>query len=152
MHRFEKNLKGYSKKAKQTDATGGLKEAYGLEDIWDIDDWVEEETIQKVYTFSPKDVATALGLPLHVTAERLFQLVNRGKVTSHFEVRCPICFSATPVDLEILAADPTCACGEHVYEVTPELIYVFFKIRPEYINWVQKQNENYRGIRRFTNR
>ena len=124
-----------------------------MEDIWDIDDWVEEATIQKVYTFSPKDVAAATMLPLHVIFKRLLELVKRGKVTAHFEAHCPICSSATPVDLEILAADPTCACGDHdEYEVTPELIYVFFKIRPEYIKWVQKRNENHRGIRRFTRR
>jgi hypothetical protein len=96
---------------------------------------INEIALSKTGSFYPTLVAKRSGLPLSVVFEQLLKLVQAGKLTLNWEIRCPVygcdrkikILDKLPEELDYLE----CMCGQEI-KVTPERIFPVFQISRDY--------------------
>ncbi|QHZ51138.1 hypothetical protein [Paenibacillus larvae] len=133
-----------------------------MDDIWDVDDWVEEAARSSIREFYLENVESSVNLPLRKILARLFTLAIDGKIEILYQAQCPVCssrdvvwpvaFTSTRDYHKFEAPTGSKICGDHEFEVGLDNTYLLFRVTAYYMDRVQKRNENNRGIRRFIHR
>ncbi|ALH46419.1 hypothetical protein ERIC1_1c14790 [Paenibacillus larvae subsp. larvae DSM 25719] len=121
-----------------------------MEDIWDVDDWVEEVARSSYREFCLENVEANVNLPSPEILNRLLLLVEDGKLETWFVVKCPVCSSKDVTYPLVVGVRKI--CGDHEFDVSLDNTYLLFRVTAYYKDQVQKQSENHRGIRRFIHR
>ncbi|ARF66558.1 hypothetical protein B7C51_00230 [Paenibacillus larvae subsp. pulvifaciens] len=132
-----------------------------MDNIWDVDDWVEEVARSSYREFCLENVEASVNLPSPEILRRLLRLAEDGKLELWCQAQCPVCSSgvvwpavctSTRNYYEFEAPTGSKICGDHEFKVSLDNTFLLFRITAYYMDRVQKQNENHRGIRRFTRR
>lgn len=108
---------------------------------WEIDRWVEEKAQNPFFSFYPSLPAKELGIDLAEAFIRLLALVDDGRLTCKYEVRCPDCYStALSVDVKPHSDfNQYCERCDVNFDVAPEMLIPVFAFAGDYAESVKKK-------------
>ncbi|WP_054950649.1 hypothetical protein [Numidum massiliense] len=115
--------------------------------VWEVEQWVNEQSLGPVARFYPTAVAKETEISLQDAFTVLMQLVETNKLRLLWEIRCPRYECARTVQVvadaaQLLGKIVTChVCGEE-FDVAPDVVFPVFEICPEYKDYIKKNKRD----------